>query len=444
MNKKLERFERQRNRERRAFLSMLGKAGVAAPLLRASPLVAGLFANRYAHAQGGNKKFIAIYHPNGTYNGDTSGFITGPARDVYSGLPGVAMRSASISDPGGHGNIARAAGRLEWSGSVPGNSTIDAQIGKVLQGNAPAPYYAFGVRMDHLGSNLNDVSSINEGTQSDVGRGPNGALSKIFDGGGSAPSTGGGGGTPTGPSKFDMRRAVLDANREFLSKYKSKFGQDERERLDTHLGAIEELEDRLNFDEELASGGDSGGDGGGGGGGSCSADQGFGANAQMTPLEEYKGVADVAVLALSCGVTNTVSIQFNETQATWIPNTPGDPEAVTGLNGDHHAANHGGGQSMIPEIIAYMHKGVAHLIRKLQEANLYEDTVIVVFSEMGQGVDHTSEHGPIVIASGSGVSSSARASTTQHTAAFNDAARVLGLEGQIGGALHDYGTGSLL
>lgn len=438
MNKKFERFERQRNRERRAFLSMLGKAGIAAPLLRASPLVAGLFASRYAQAQGG-KKFIAIYHPNGTYNGQGNGFITGPARQVYSGIPGVAMRTASISDPGGHGNIARAAGRLEWSGNVPGNSTIDAQIGKVLQGNAPAPYYAFGVRMDHLGSNLNDVASINQGTQSDIGRGPGGALSKIFSGGGSAPSPGGGG--STGPSRFDMRRAVLDSNRELLTKYKNKFGQDEREKLDTHLSAIAELEDRLSFDEELASGGDTGGDGGGG---SCSASQNYGANSQMTPLEEYKGVADVAVLALSCGVTNTISIQFNETQATWLPNTPGDPEAVTGLNGDHHGANHGGGQSKIPEVIAYMHKGVAHLIRKLQEANLYQDTVIVVFSEMGQGVDHTPSHGPIVIASGSGVSSSARATTTQHTAAFNDAAKLLGLEGQIGGALHNYRTGSLL
>lgn len=441
MNKKLERFERQRNHERRAFLSMLGKAGIAAPLLRASPLVAGLFANRFAHAQTGNKKFIAIYHPNGTYNGQGSGFITGPAAQVYSGLPGVAMRTASISDPGGHGNIARAAGRLEWSGNVPGNSTIDAQIGRVIQGATPAPYYAFGVRMDHLGSNLNDVSSISQGVQSDIGRGPGGALGKIFSGGGSAPPPTGG--VQSGPSQFDMRRAVLDANRTLLNKYKSKFGQDEREKLDSHLGAIEELENRLNFDEDLASG-DTGGDTGGDGGGSCSAGQSYGANAQMTPLEEYKGVADVAVLALSCGVTNTVSIQFNETQATWIPNTPGDPEAVTGLNGDHHSANHGGGQSLIPQVIAYMHKGVAHLIRQLQAANLYQDTVIVVFSEMGQGVDHTPSHGPIVIASGSGVSSGARATTMQHTAAFNDAARVLGLDGQIGGALHDYRSGSLL
>ncbi len=440
MNKKLERFEKQRNRERRAFLSMLGNIGVAAPLLRTSPLVAGIFASRFAEAQGvGNKKFISIYHPNGTYNGQGGGFVSGPAVQVYAGLPGVAMRSASISDPGGHGNIARAAGRLEWSGAVPGNSTIDAQMGKVLQGAAPAPYYAFGVRMDHLGSNLNDVSSINQGVQSDIGRGPTGALSKIFSGGSSTPSTGGG---QTGPTQFDMRRAVLDANRMLLNKYKTKFGQDEKEKLDTHLGAIEELENRLNFDEDLATEPSGGGDGGGGG--SCSASQNFGANSTLSPLQEYKGVCDVAVLALSCGITNSISIQFNETQATWIPNTPGDPDAVTGLNGDHHGANHGGGQQLIPQVVAYMHKGVAHLIRQLQSANLYKDTCVVVFSEMGQGVDHTPSHGPIVIASGSGVSSGSRATTTQHTAAFNDAAKILGYSGQIGGALHNYRTGSLL
>lgn len=438
MNKKLERFVRQRNKERRAFLSMLGKAGVSAPLIYGSPLIAGLFANRYAHAQGtGAKKFISIYHPNGTYNGAGDGFVTGPAVQVYSGLPGVAMRSATISDPGGHGNIARAGGRLDWSGDIPSNSTIDVQMGKVLQGNAPSPYYAFGVRMDHLGSNLNDVASINQGTQSDVGRGPSGALSKIFSG---APPAAGGGTDTSGTSQFEMRRAVLDANRTLLNKYKTKFGQDEIEKLDSHLGAIEELEGRLEFDEELAAGGDTGG----GGAGSCSAGQSYPANSAMTPLEEYRGVADVAVLALSCGITNSISIQFNETQANWMPNTAGDPEAVAGLNGDHHGANHGGGQALIPQVIAYMHKGVAHLIQGLQDAGLYEDTCIVVWSEMGQGVDHTPSHGPIVIASGSGVSSGAQATTTQHTAAFNDAAQVLGLGSQIGGALHNYNTGSLL
>lgn len=434
MSKKFDQFEQQRNRERRAFLTMLGKIGVAAPLLRTAPLVAGVFANRFAEAQtAGRKKFISIYHPNGTYNGDTTGFITGPARQVYANLPGVAMRTASISDPGGHGNIARSAGRLEWSGNQPSNSTIDVQMGKVLQAGTPSPYYSFGVRMDHLGSNLSDVCSINNGVQSDIGRGPIGALSKIFSG---APPTSGG--VQTGPSQFDMRRAVLDANRQLLNKYKTKFGQDEKEKLDSHLNAIEELENRLDFDEQLA------GDSGGGGGGSCSAQQNYAVNSQLTPLEEYKGVAEVAVLAFTCGLTNSISIQFNETQATWQPNTPGDPEAVTGLNGDHHGANHGGGQALIPQCIAYMHKGVAHLITKLQAANLYQDTVIVVYSEMGQGVDHTPSHGPIVIASGSGVTSGARATTTQHTAAYNDAARLLGLSSQIGSGLHDYRTGSLL
>lgn len=437
MNKKFERFERQRNRERRAFLSMLGRAGVSAPLLRMSPLIAGVFANRFAHAAAGDKKFISIYHPNGTYNGQGGGFVSGPAVQVYSGLPGVAMRSASISDPGGHGNIARAAGRLDWSGATPSNSTIEVQMGKVLQAATPSPYYAFGVRMDHLGSNLNDISSINSGVQSDIGRGPNGALSKIFSG---APPTPGAG-TPSGPSQFDMRRAVLDANRLLLNKYKNKFGQDEKEKLDTHLGAIDELENRLKFDEDFASNPPEST----GGGGSCSASgHNYAANSQMTPLEEYKGVAEVAVLALSCGITNSIAIQFNETQANWMPNTPGDPDAVTGLNGDHHSANHGGGQQLIPQVIAYMHKGVAHLIRQLQAAGLYDDTAIVVFSEMGQGVDHTPSHGPIVIASGSGVSSGSRATGTQHTAAFNDAARVLGLDSQIGGALHNYRSGSLL
>ncbi len=438
MNKQFERFEKQRNRERRAFLSMLSKIGVSAPLLRTSPLVAGIFASRFAQAQNGSKRFISIYHPNGTYDGQGGGFVTGPAVQSYAGLSGVSLRSATISDPGGHGNIARAAGRLEWSGNTPANSTIDVQMGKVLQGATPSPYYSFGVRMDHLGSNLSDVCSINQGVQSDVGRGPSGALSKLFSG---APPSGGGGGGGVDTTKFDMRQSVLDANRLLLNKYKNKFGQDEKEKLDSHLGAIEELQSRLDFDKDLATTPPD--TGGGDGGGSCAAVS-YGANDTLTPLEEYKAVAEVAVLAFTCGLTNSVSIQFNETQATWLPNTPGDPEAVTGLNGDHHGANHGGGQHLIPECVAYMHKGVAHLIRKLQEAGLYNDTCVVVYSEMGQGVDHTPAHGPIVIASGANMSGGSKATTSQHTAAYNDAAKLLGLQSEIGGALHNYNTGSLL
>lgn len=438
MNKLLERFEKERNRERRAFLSMLGKIGVSAPLLKTSPLVAGVFASRFANAQNiGRKKFISIYHPNGTYNGEGKGFVSGPARDVYKGLPGVAMRSANISDPGGHGNLQRAAGRKAWWGDIPENSTIDVQMGRVLQGGAPSAYYAFGVRMDHLGS-LSDVISVNSGSPSDVGVGPNGALSKIFSGG--APvNSGGGGGGQTGPSPFDMRQAVLDANRELLRKYKSKFGQDEREKLDSHLGAIESLQTRLDFDEDQASSPPSSG-----GGGSCSSGESFPKGSSMSPLEEYKAVVDVALIAFNCGLTNAVSIQFNETQATWTPNTPGDRDAVKGMNGDHHGANHGGAQGKIPEIVAYMHKGVAYLIQELQKAGLYDDAAVVVFSEMGQGVDHTKSHGPVVIASGSGVSSGSKATTREHTAAFNDAARILGVDGNIGGALYDYGSGSFL
>ena len=52
------------NTERRKFFDLVGKAGVAAGILRASPLVAGIFANRYAQAAGTmSKRVIFVYTP---------------------------------------------------------------------------------------------------------------------------------------------------------------------------------------------------------------------------------------------------------------------------------------------------------------------------------------------------------------------------------------------
>src|SRR5690606_12527521 len=194
-----------------------------------------------------------------------------------------------------------------------------------------------------------------------------------------------------------------DANKKGLEALlkPSVLSTEERFQLDTHLGVLTDLEARLNRELDSESGG---GGGGGGGGGSC-------ANPTLpgggSPLQQYKAQGDIAVAALACGLTNVVSIQFNETQASWVP-ADGTADAVN-WTADHHQANHGNGAQHLPAIIEYMNKGVANVIAKLMSAGIYNNTVVLVISEMGDGQDHSAGSGPITVASGMNLRAGARA-----------------------------------
>jgi arylsulfatase A-like enzyme len=135
------------------------------------------------------------------------------------------------------------------------------------------------------------------------------------------------------------------------------------------------------------------------------------------------------------------SIQFNETQASWVP-ADGTADAVN-WTADHHQANHGNGSAMLPAIIEYMNKGVAHVIEKLIAAGIYDKTVVLVISEMGDGQDHSAGSGPITVASGMGLKSGQRAAGGNHYAVFADVFRMLGLTPD-GRNVYNYGSGGIV
>lgn len=427
MNKIAERTLKQINKDRRRFLDMLGKAGVSTSVLKASSIAGAMMGARFAEAQQ-PRKMILIYHPNGSPNGRyLNGVAIRPFQQLGGGLANtVATLEMSISNPGGHGNLWLASGAASYNSRDANSSSINMQVAKVVGNLTPFRSIQLGVKsLTEAGIDRLDgaaVTRINE---------PQRAFSEYFSGGGApAPNPGAG-----GPSIFEKRRSVLDANKEGLSALLNKLGQEERYRLDKHLDALETLERRIAIEEER----DGGGGNGGGGGGSCSPQLTSGTSA----LQEYKAQGDIAVGALACGLTNVVSIQFSETQASWIP-ADGTSDAVP-WSSDHHQANHGNGPQHLPAIIEYMNKGVAHIITKLQEANIYQDTVVVVISEMGDGQDHSSGNGPITIATGvSGLKGGARNVSRSHYDVFADVYRLLGLQSSVGGMLHNYGSGGIV
>jgi hypothetical protein len=423
MNKIAERTLKQINKDRRRFLDMLGKAGVSTSVLKASSIAGAMMGARFAEAQQ-PRKMILIYHPNGSPN---NRYLNGIAIRPFQQFGNtVANLEMTISNPGGHGNLWLASGAASYNSRDANSSSINMQVAKVVGNLTPYRSIQLGVQsLTEAGIDRLDGAAVTRINS------PQAAFQEYFGGGGApAPNPGSG-----GPSIFEKRRSVLDANKEGLTALLNKLGQEERYRLDQHLDALATLERRINQEEER----EGQGGGGDGGGGSCSPQLTSGTSA----LQEYKAQGDVAVAALSCGLTNVVSIQFNETQASWIP-ADGTSDAVP-WSSDHHQANHGNGPQHLPAILEYMNKGVAHIISKLQAANIYQETVVVVISEMGDGQDHSAGNGPVTIATGiSGLNGGPRAVGQSHYGVFADVYRLLGLQSSVGGMLHNYGSGGIV
>jgi len=420
MNKMAERTLKKINTDRRRFLEMLSKYGISTGVLKASSLAGAMMGARFAEAQT-QRKFILIYHPNGSPNGR---YLNGIAVRPFQGLTGVATLEMTIAQPGGHGNLWLAAGAQSYNSNDAHSSSVNMQAAKVLGNLTPFRSMQLGVKslseagIDRL--NGAAVTRINS---------PQKALQDYFSGGGSTPPS------TTGPTLAEKRLSILDANKQGLDALVSKLGQSERYQLNTHLGVLTDLEAKLN--REIANQGSGGG--GGGGSGSCSSPS---ITSGASPLQEYKAQGEIAVAALACGLTNVVSIQFNETQASWVP-ADGTADAVA-WNSDHHQANHGNGAAMLPAILEYMNKGVAHIISKLQTAGIYNQTVVLVISEMGDGQDHSAGSGPITVASGiSGLRTGARAVGGNHYAVFADVFRLLQITPD-GRNVYNYGSGGIV
>lgn len=430
MNKNFERSIKQMQAERRKFLDMLGKAGVSAGLLRASAIAGGMMSSRFAEAATNDKKFILLFHPNGAPRGYTSSIAMNPLKPFGNTVAALTM---SIGKPGNHGNLQFAAGADSYNGSDARSTSIDLQVAKVLGNNTPK-------RAIQLGVQSGTQEGINRLNGASVTRidSPATALQQIFSGTSVGSSSSSSGGTTTGPTPTERKLSIVDANKQGLDALRNKLGYDERYRLDAHLDTITQLETRLK--SQASTGSSSGGTSSGGTtGGSCSKPT---VATSKSALAEYRMQGDIAVAALACGITNVVSIQFNETQASWLPGD-GTADAVN-FNADHHQVNHGGqALNLLPAVCEYMNKGVANIIDKLQKAGIYNNTVVLCVSEMGDGVNHTPDAGPIIVASGiSGLRGGFRAVGSDHYNVFPDIFKLLGIQGSAG--LASYGNGGVV
>jgi hypothetical protein len=154
-----------------------------------------------------------------------------------------------------------------------------------------------------------------------------------------------------------------------------------------HLAAISDTQRRL---DELA------------GGVACSAapeGEEF-ALSDDTFTQQARLQADIAVAALQCGLTRSVSIAFGNHQCQFrIPEL--------GYQGAYHQSIHGGSGGLpnypyYTEMRNHLGSLSGYLIERLRGAGLLDSTVVVETTDMGHADRHSGQDVPLLIAGGGG------------------------------------------
>ncbi|SMF43435.1 Protein of unknown function [Alteromonadaceae bacterium Bs31] len=363
------RYKNKFDKQRRDFLKILTSAGISRGLLQASPLVGGMMLSRMAEAQTGPDKSVVIYCPNGCI----------PSRwkpnSNLSSFPVMSKPYESIKDEcnflvnmshqnGGHGMMPVLINN-SWSGD-----SFDVNLGRILGGNKPFTYINLGVH-----SNGHGYLTKDDGAEVPFEDNPFNAFNRLF------------GNLSTGGSS-NTKGSVIDAHKDALSALSSKLGNYEKQRLDSHLTAIEETEDRLN---SL-------------GGGSLSCDAAVEPSTFPLTFDTFEQQAhlqaDILALALNCNLTSSASISFGNHQGEFsFP--------YLDFTGIYHASIHGGnnGDSSYPhfsETRAHMSSLAAYVTQALKNVGVLDSTIVCEVNDMGNGDAHSNRDVPLIMSGGGG------------------------------------------
>lgn len=356
------------NLRRRKFFDMVAKAGISSAVLRSSGLAMGMLANRFASAQEvANKRVLFLSFPGGAPAGTwMPSSITNMNASSTGYLPVASYCNFySVDVPGGgHGGTHASLGG--------GANTMDVQLANVLSVSAPYSAINLGVEV----GTTNDLIGRRNGQVVRPEDSPEAAFKQFF----SAPPPGN-----AAQALYDKQATALDANRQALNALKTALGQEERERLDTHLAALERIDRRLKDAAQYQP------------------PEGC-ANPTL-PSEDLAGdgikkqlmlQTDIAVTALRCGLTNVATIQLDDSQCDWRYNGT--------FSEGHHQTQHGRSRNDVIEIMKFLSEAGAYAIKQLADTpdpaggKLIDSTVFMLVTEMGDGMSHTQSGAPYILA----------------------------------------------
>lgn len=412
--------------DRRSFLKTVVGAGLSMKFLAGSTFATGMMLSRSAQAStAGIKRVVCVFIPGGAPVVGTNLWLpstdlvlpqtTAPLESVKDKC--IFFKNATISDSsgaqtGGHGNTSKA-----FAGMGVSNS-FDVEMERSMGAVSSFPSLLLGVQSNGHGSaTKKDSSEVNYQDN------PIAAFERVF--GSSA--------TPSGSIEIQRQQNILDLHTAELNELKKVLGTAEQNRLEEHLASVEKIQSRLiaAADAEVSE--------------MCSEPVwntgGFSydsTNKTRFTIESELQM-DTAVLALSCGMTNVVSIMLGNHQSE---------HAIPTLNftGDYHQSIHGGQAGAYEETRTYLSERLAYLIEKLASAtdengeSLLDSTLVIQSTDMGDGNAHSSVDAPVMMAGGgSALNGGSVVECGAHTNVFDTATEILGLTGSV----PQFGTGAL-
>lgn len=354
--------------DRRRFLDLIAKSGIAAGLLRGSAVLGGVLANRHAMAQTAvNKRVVFCYLNSGAASGQwmpssasQMNQITRPyGPDGYNVSSICHFRQIDVVT-GGHQTALNSLGVTDYS-----SPTMDKRIAAVLGTSTPRASIYLGAKATTNGTLCSNIGPCTDN--------PTQALSNIFNAVPSTPSD------TTYALSYDAQLRALDA-------MKSKLSTEEYARYQEHIDSLKKI--KTNTAAANSSSG-----------GTTTTNCGTGITASVANMQATgKSQADIIVAALACGITKVATLQLGNHQGDWLGHN-------TSWTQDAHQACHGApSNAAFTEMWRYLNDVPAYLIDKLRKTSgpdgqpLINSTVVVQVTCMGNGMDHTSGNAPFIVA----------------------------------------------
>lgn len=331
------------------------------------------------------------FHPQGSEFDFQLGAMTEPLASVRQHctfLDGLNMYEGGLTHEGGVRKVLTA----------NASQSIDTKIADEIGGGTAFPHIYLGVGANfENGSGGFSFSASGAALPADDN--PLNAYGRIFGG------FEGGGGSGSEPAA-DPRLRILDSAITDVARLQTRLGQTERQRLEEHLEALREVENRLE------------GNTGGGGGVACDPSAwnqvGFtvpsgwhGYPPKYDREEHFVTVGqlqmDLIVEAMACDLTRVASLQWSH---------PVSPTFLswTGAGQRHHDASHFGNpntqsaqdfilsQRFFVERFASLIESLAGRADPSGDGTLLDHTRILLFSELGDSNAHDHKRMPFILA----------------------------------------------
>ena len=381
---------------RRNFLCGLGAGLLAAPFTR---LITGTALASGADA----KRLLVFFTPNGTVpdrlwpTGSETSFSfpadsifepLAPIQDKVTILKGLRFHEATNHEGGMAAMLTNGGGET----SETQGRSLDQVVAQHIGGSTRFPSLEFGVQTSAWGGNVQTrMCYSGPGSYVTPDDNPVNVFDRMF---GDLV-----GGDDALAQLRARRQSIIDVGREELLDLHSRVGVEERLKLEAHVESLYSMEQGLQSSTTCEPG----------------AAPSFPGGVYSNDAFPAVGLAqmDLAVSALSCGMTNVASIQWSHTVGptvfSWL-----------GLSEGHHSLSHidDANQPGVDNYVLaerWFAEQFTYLVQQLDaqpdpegDGSLLDSTVVLWAQELGDGRQHVCEDVPFVIAGAPGCFSPGR------------------------------------